>query len=234
MCGGSWQLHTSLAILGCKRTCGQSLFCQTSLWAKVLLPAKSCNFSHTWLVWPGPITVCLSGSSVWQTLNQSGPLQEPWSCATCHMLHSNMFLAGLPLWQEICMLCEHVVVDGSYTYSPALSKQSRTQFWSFPMRDNSDTCHPEGKLSASLKRLCDYFECCSSAPLLSEHQGENDTRSLCFFAAAGFWCVFVISLFPCLCVCVRACAKWISYWAGCWSLVWQKLMASDRQMFLFR
>lgn len=41
----SLQLMTSYIFSG-NRTCGQSLICQTSHWAKVLFPAKGCNLSH--------------------------------------------------------------------------------------------------------------------------------------------------------------------------------------------
>lgn len=93
----SQQLMTSF-IFSRKRTCGQTLFCQTSHWAEVLLPAKGCNHSHTWLVWPKPITASLLGSSVWQTANQLGPLQEPWSWAARHTQHfiPNTFLQAYP------------------------------------------------------------------------------------------------------------------------------------------
>lgn len=97
---------------GFDRTCSQFLFCQTSHWAKVLLQAKGCNLSRTWLVWPQPITTCLSGSSVWQTVNQPGPLQEPWSRAARHRQHfiPNNLPAGSPLcvadplalWAKVC------------------------------------------------------------------------------------------------------------------------------------
>lgn len=98
--------YVFLAIRGSDRTCGQSLFCQTSHWAKVLLPAKGCNLSHTWLVWPGPITASLSGSSVWQTVNQPGPLQEPWSWAARHRQHftHNAFLQACPSDGELLAL----------------------------------------------------------------------------------------------------------------------------------
>ena len=87
---------------GFNRTCSQFLFCQTSHWAKVLLQAKGCNLSRTWLVWPRPITACLSGSSVWQAVNQPGPLQEPWSRAARHRQHfiPNNLPAGSPLCVE--------------------------------------------------------------------------------------------------------------------------------------
>lgn len=60
--------------------------------------------------------------------------------------------------------------------------------------DNRDTFHPEGKLSASLKRLCNYF-----VLVFCWSIGEKTTQIPCVSTCAGFWCVFVISLCPCLC-----------------------------------
>lgn len=63
----SQQLMTSY-IFSDNRTCSQSLFSQTSHWAKVLLPAKGCNLSHTWLVLLRPITA--SPSQAHQSVRQ--------------------------------------------------------------------------------------------------------------------------------------------------------------------
>lgn len=67
--------------------------------------------------------------------------------------------------------------------------------------ENKHTFHPEGTLSAFLKRLRDYFEFSSAGRLLSEHQGETDIHSLCFC-----WCWFLMctlyQFVPMLGVCV--------------------------------
>lgn len=62
----------------------------TLSFAKCLTGQRCCNLSLTWLVWPGPITASLSGSSVRQTVNQSGPCSSPE--AELHVSHSTSHL----------------------------------------------------------------------------------------------------------------------------------------------
>lgn len=95
--------------------------------------------------------------------------------------------------------------------------------------DNKHTFHPAGTLWAFLRRLRDYFERSSSGSLLSEHQGETDIHSLCFCWSWILMCICYLCAPMLLCACVLS-----ALWAGCRSLVWQKLTASDRQMFLLR
>ncbi len=232
-----------LAIWGYDRTCGQPLFCQMSHWAKVLLPAKGCNLSHTWLEWPRPITACLLGSSVWQPVNQPGPLQEPRSWAARHRQHfiPNNLPAGLPLCRRFTcfvnistwMKTLRIFSKNTFFFHSSLQKKSKTSFWSFMMQEQT-TRIP----SIQRERFQLLWKGCvitlNAAPLVVFCQSirEKLTHIPSVSAGAGFRCVFVISL--CLCSCVCVCVKWIAFRAGCGSLVWQKLTASDRQMFLFR
>ena len=112
---------------------------------------------------------------------------------------------------EICLLCEYKYMDeDGRVYSrkhkfffTVLCKKSKTSILIIydAGTDNKHTFHREGTLSASLKRLCDYFECSSSGSRLSEHRGETDTHCLCFC-----WCWILMCIcYPCvpvlMCVC---------------------------------
>lgn len=137
-----------------------SLFCQTSHWAKVLLPAKGCNLSRTWLVRPRPITACLSGSSVWQTDSKSarapaGALEL--SCTSQTALYTRYLPAGSPLCRRLACFVNTSMRMKTWVYS------EKYFFFSFSTAacikvqnviliiydagaDNKRTFHPEGTL----------------------------------------------------------------------------------------
>lgn len=198
---------------------------------KVLLPAKSCNLSCSCQVWP--VTVPLRPISLVDNKSAWVHLQEPLRLAARHMQH--FVSAGWPflqrfacfanpsIWKKKKLLCTFSI------RSSELGKNFQRPFWSFMTQEQITSilfiqrelflCISEKAVRFLLKQLLRF-------PVVTASRGK--LTCICYISSPGLGHTFAPVL---LCVPeqVYVLSRFLSE-PNAGGLVWQKVMASDRQM----